>query len=104
MWLAVVLACSGGIALALGDIADRLLIRQAERTALGYVDFVRRSTPELETLFARGELTPDARQHLQRAQKLGDVFRFKMFDKNGHQLLLSDDLNTGTTAAPTRRE
>ena len=72
---------------------SRFLKREAERAALHYAEFVARTVPDLERVFDEGVLTEEAHSALLRSSRLGEVFRFKLFDRDGRQLLVSDDLD-----------
>ena len=71
----------------------KFLVQEAETTALHYADFISRTVPDLERVFAEGELTRDAHLALLRSRQLREVFRFKLFGRDGRQLLVSEDLD-----------
>ncbi|MGQ7846460.1 putative bifunctional diguanylate cyclase/phosphodiesterase [Granulosicoccus sp. 3-233] len=73
---------------------ERLLTQDAEHTALQYADFIAQIVPDLDRLFAHGELSAQAQEVLQRNTRLGDVFRYKLFDSNGQLLLTSDEIDS----------
>jgi len=59
--------------------------------------------PDLEAAFAGRGFSSAALEKLRWVRHLGDVFRFKLFDKQGRQLMVSDDLavdTVRTAAAP----
>ncbi len=98
-----------GVALCIG-LAGWLLMRVGERTlqdgaeqvALGHAQFMRDTTPELERLLDGGELAPSTREQLLRLRRLGEVFRFKIFDRQGRLLLVSDQLDQADPLAASR--
>jgi diguanylate cyclase (GGDEF)-like protein len=78
--------------------SERLLMRSAEATAVGYAHYVAEVTPGLTRLFETHRLDAESREQLKRLRRLGDVFRFKLFDREGQLILLSDDLDRETPA------
>jgi len=74
-------------------VADRELHTEAEHTALQWAQFVHDTTPELDALLAGQAPSPGALEHLARVARVGEVFRFKLFDAHGRLLLVSDALN-----------
>lgn len=73
-------------------VALEHLRQDAEHTALQYAELLEASVPGLEKLLTEGAPTTNVLEHLARLRNVGDVFRFKMFDRNGRQILVSDDL------------
>jgi diguanylate cyclase (GGDEF)-like protein len=93
VWSLAMLTALALAAYLLGRTADRLLARDAEQTALRYAQFITANVPSLDLLMASGVAEVDTLDALRRMRKLGDVFRFKLFDRSGRQLLVSDDLD-----------
>ncbi|WP_177345230.1 bifunctional diguanylate cyclase/phosphodiesterase [Pseudomonas sp. CC6-YY-74] len=79
-----------------------LLERDAEHTALFWAEFVGGSVRDLDTLLMQGELTDRAHEDLKRFQRVQEVFRFKMFNREGHTVLVSDDLDNPADSQPTK--
>ncbi len=75
-----------------------LLTRSAEATAMGYARYVSDVTPGLPALFDTHVLSPEVRDQLKRLTRLGEVFRFKLFDREGRLVLVSDDLDRDVKA------
>jgi diguanylate cyclase (GGDEF)-like protein len=78
----------------LGRTADQLLARNAEATAVNYAHYVAEVTPGLAGLLEGRGLRDNTYDQLMRLRHLGDVFRFKLFDRNGRLVLVSDDIDT----------
>jgi len=88
------LACA---ALALGGVmrgaaADQLR-RDAEQSAVSWAQFVSATVPDLERAFDGRGFSPPALEQLGRLRHITQVFRFKLFDRQGRQLLVSDHLD-----------
>ncbi|GHB11624.1 hypothetical protein GCM10007159_37310 [Modicisalibacter luteus] len=79
----------------------QLLERDAEQTAIFWAEFASSSVPDLDVLLTEGELTDDAHIQLKRFRQVEEVFRFKMFNREGHTMLVSDDLDNPAGAEPT---
>jgi diguanylate cyclase (GGDEF)-like protein len=76
------------------DHAGReLLEREAEQASVGYARYIGQAVPGLDALFDSGQAGADTLTELKRLRRMGDVFRFKLFARDGHQLLVSDDLD-----------
>ena len=70
-----------------------LLRADAEHVAHAWAQFAAGSIEELEPLLNGAPLTESARRDLLRHRKLQEVFRFKLFDRRGVPVLVSDDLD-----------
>ncbi len=73
--------------------SQRLLQRDAEHTALAWAHVVVASVEDLEPILSRHQLSDAARGDLQRLRNVQEVFRFKLFDRAGQTVLVSDDLD-----------
>ncbi|HET9823166.1 MAG TPA: bifunctional diguanylate cyclase/phosphodiesterase [Burkholderiaceae bacterium] len=100
--MALMLACLVLAALALRVIGERTLRGGAEQFAQSYVRFLRDTTPGLPRLIEAGELDEATRDQLARARRVGEVYRFKVFDREGRLLLASDDLDANDPLTATR--
>jgi diguanylate cyclase (GGDEF)-like protein len=103
--LALALLCGGLLLalLALRAIGERTLRGGAEQIATGYVKFMRDSAPGLDRLFETGRLDADTRDRLAGLRRLGEVYRFKVFDAQGQPLLASDHLDAADPPAASRQ-
>lgn len=72
--------------------SQRQLESAATDTASRWTQFALNSVPDLEQVFTGSGLTPSAREQLLRLRKVDEVFRFKLFDRTGRLVLVSDDL------------
>ncbi len=106
-WIAIVttFACLILVGLTLSAImryaSSQLLERDAEHTALAWAEFVSATVPDLEQLLTQGVLTQRAHEELKRFRHVQEVFRFKMFDRRGHAVLVSDDLDKPRGSPPS---
>ncbi len=73
--------------------SERLLKRGAEAKALGYARYLVDATPGLETFFDTHRLDAQSHEQLKQLRRLGDVYRFKLFDREGRRLLSSENLD-----------
>ena len=92
--LAGALACAM-VAWAMKTASRAQLRADAEHSALQWASYVRDTVPELDNIFAGGPLTPAAIEQLSRLRHLGEVFRFKLYDPHGRELLVSEQLGLG---------
>jgi diguanylate cyclase (GGDEF)-like protein len=80
----------------------QLLHVDAEHVAQAWAQFASGSIEELEPLLQGAPLGEATRRDLLRHRKVQEVFRFKLFDRQGVPVLVSDDLDKPTPAAPQR--
>jgi diguanylate cyclase (GGDEF)-like protein len=83
------------------EIAANELQQQAEQSALGWAQFASSSVPDLDQAFAGLGFSADARAQLRRLRHAVQVFRFKLFDPRGRQVLVSDELDAEASAPAT---
>ena len=77
------------------NLTTKHIIRvHAERSAHTWGEYIASNLPRLEQIASGAALTDGEREFLLRAAKIGDVFRFKLFDRFGRLRLISDSLNT----------
>ena len=91
----LVLLVAGGIFIA-NITAKQMIAAQAERTSLAWGAYISSELTRIEAIAAGAELNEAEKSFLRGVSHFGDVFRFKIFDKNGHLSLVSDQL--GATA------
>ena len=93
LWAACVLGGLGATVAVLRHAGQRQLEADAEHTAIQYAHFIANTVPDLDALFAHEGASAEAVVQMRRMRHAGDVFRFKLFDREGHLLLVSDDLD-----------
>ena len=78
---------------------ERLLFQDAVGAGRMWASYLAQSVTDLEQI-ARGERpSPASMTFFERAQKVGNVFRYKIFDASGHLRLVSDELTAFGTDA-----
>ena len=84
-------------AVALGGLlyaeCEQQLERTAERSAMRWAQFVDRSVPDLGLAFSGAGISGAAREQLARLRNSDDLFRFRLVDLTGRQVLSSDQLD-----------
>ena len=99
LWLAGSLAALLGIAAAMQYAAGAQLQADAEHAALKWAEFARDTVPDLDQAFAGDGFTDEALRQLCRLRQAGEVFRFKLYDREGATLLVSDELDRPRTSS-----
>jgi diguanylate cyclase (GGDEF)-like protein len=75
---------------------ERLLREDAETTGTVWAaDFAKRLT-DLPQILAGAPPSAESRRFIANASELGSIFRFKLFDARGRQVLVSDELDAPT--------
>ncbi len=82
---------------------DRAVAVDAERKAAQWAAYFIDTMPRIAALTETGALAADQLEVVATAEKLGDVFRFKLFDSNGGLVLVSDEAMFNLEA-PDERE
>jgi diguanylate cyclase (GGDEF)-like protein len=102
--LLVVAVAATGLALAwlVKGASAQLLRVDAEHAARAWAQFAAGSIDELEPFLQGAPLTEAVRRDLLRHRQAQEVFRFKLFDRQGVAVLVSDELDAPTPAAPQR--
>ena len=90
--LGAVMAVLAVVAL-IDHAANRLLQSEAEQAALQYAQTMGAAVIGLETLLAERVPSAQGLAQLRQLRRVGDVFRFKLFDRQGLLILVSDDLD-----------
>ena len=91
---ATMLFCLGvGGHLFLNQTADRIITERAERSSFAWASYVASRLDRVEAIAAGAELNRGELGFLRGIIGYGDVFRFKLFDIEGRQRLVSDDLS-----------
>ncbi|UCE32752.1 MAG: hypothetical protein JSW68_07660, partial [Burkholderiales bacterium] len=91
-WVLCLLIGIGAVVMLTRHLAENHLRGDAELTALRYADVIAASVPALDSLFAGDRPQPETLAQLRRLRAVGEIFRFKLFDRQGHTILVSDDL------------
>ncbi len=78
--------------------ANRIVATQAERTSLAWADYINTELPRMGEIAAGAPLTGEEEAFLAGVRRFGGVFRFKLFDRQGRLILVSD--SHGTVAQP----
>jgi diguanylate cyclase (GGDEF)-like protein len=81
----------GGIFFGVNYAVDRAVVVDAQDKAMHWADYFLGAMPDLDRLIASGEPTPAQNEVIEAAQKIGGVFRFKLYDTGARQKLVSDD-------------
>ena len=90
---------AGGGAVLTNRISDRLLRQDAEATAMAWAADLSTNLPDLPALIERRSPTPAALARLAMARGIGGVFRYKVYDREGSLVFVSDGLGrTGSDA------
>jgi diguanylate cyclase (GGDEF)-like protein len=92
--LLAALAAVGGVLLAIDRQADRHLAADAERAALGWARHIAANVPDIDLVFMGDLPTPQAQERLISLRGTAGLFRFKLYDKTGHLLLVSESVGT----------
>jgi diguanylate cyclase (GGDEF)-like protein len=101
-WIAGLALLLAATTLALRAAAERLVSGSAEHTAVRYAHNIAARLPELPQLFAGQRVGAETLADLKHLRALGDVFRFKLFSREGALLLVSDDLDLADPFKPSR--
>lgn len=92
----LVLLAVGGVFTA-NITANHIISGQAERTSLAWGAYISSELKRIDAIAAGAELTDNEENFLQGVSRFGDVFRFKIFDNDGHLSLISDQLGSLAT-------
>ena len=92
-WVAAVVLGVVSVAAVIDHAAEHLLENEAEHLALQYAQTLNTSVPDLDDLLADGAPTKAALTQLSRLRTAGDVFRFKLYGREGRLQMASDTLD-----------
>ena len=84
----------------LGRTADRITARQAEQAALAWAGFIATELDRIETIADGADLNEAESEFLIRVTDFGNIFRFKLFDRNGRLRLVSDEVGDPDFTTP----
>ena len=93
LWLVGLLAALLLLAAVIRALSQQHLRGDAETTALRYAEVVSATVPGLPGVFEGRGLQGETLEQLRRLRQVGEIFRFKLFDRDGRQVLVSDDLD-----------
>ena len=99
LWLLGLLAALAALGAVTSQLAERHLRGDAEATALRYAEVVAATVPELQAVFGGQAPQGETLDQLRRLRRVGEIFRFKLFDRDGRQVLVSDDLDRAAPVA-----
>ena len=85
------LLLGGGIYFGVNFAVERAVVANAEDKAHQWTDYFLSAMPGLDQLLAGAELTPAQDGIIETAQKVGDVYRFKLYSPAAKQVLVSDN-------------
>lgn len=91
-WLLGLVAALGLLGAVTRELGQQHLRGDAEVTALRYAEVVAATVPGLHAVFDGGVLHGETLDQLRRLRQVGEIFRFKLFDRQGRQVLVSDAL------------
>ena len=101
LWMLGLMAALALLGAVTRQLGQQHLRGDAEATARRYAEVVAATVPGLDAVFdgrgARGETL----DQLRRLRQVGEIFRFKLFDRQGRQVLVSDDLDSTAAGAAT---
>jgi diguanylate cyclase (GGDEF)-like protein len=92
------------MAMLLRGSAGYLLERDAEQAAMAWARLVEASVPDLEAIFEGRGASDPARRQLRNVLQAQEVFRFKIYDRAGHTVLTSDDLQAAPGQPAAEKE
>lgn len=78
----------------LNNLSERLVRQQAEREAIAWAGYIGSSLERIDEIAQGSAPTEDELSYLLRIREFGNIFRYKIFDSNGTQHLVSDDLTS----------
>jgi diguanylate cyclase (GGDEF)-like protein len=94
----------GGIYFGVNYAVDRAVREDARDKAGHWADYFIAAMPDLDRLIADGRLEPAQANVVETARKLGDVFRFKLYDAAARQVLVSDAIEEVDEESPDHND
>jgi diguanylate cyclase (GGDEF)-like protein len=89
---AAVIAAVAAIFAAIQGAAEDHLRVEAEQSALKWAEVIRDTVPDLDPLFRQAQVSPAGVRQLGELLRVNEIFRFKLYDKQGKPILVSDDI------------
>ena len=99
-WACGLVSALALLAWVMRDAAAEQLQRDTRQSALNWAHLAASTVPDLDDVFDGRGLTADALGQLKRLRHASQVFRFKLFDRQGRQILVSDDLDRSDVGTP----
>jgi diguanylate cyclase (GGDEF)-like protein len=93
LWLLGLLAALLLLGAVTRALSQQHLRGDAEATALRYAEVVSATVPGLAGVLEGRGVQGETLAQLRRLRQVGEIFRFKLFDREGRQVLVSDDLD-----------
>ncbi|HEY4202467.1 MAG TPA: bifunctional diguanylate cyclase/phosphodiesterase [Devosiaceae bacterium] len=81
---------------------EQAVIQDGDDKANHWSDYFLENMPDLDRLLVSGQLDPQQIEVIKAAEKLGDVFRFKLYDLKGGVVLTSDEARYEQEPAASR--
>ena len=100
LWVTGLAFAAVGLGWVVQAECERQLERTAERSAIRWARLADRTVPDLELAFSGAGITAAAREQLARLRRTDDLFRFRLVDRSGRQILDSKELDAAALAAP----
>ena len=100
LWVAAAVGGLAGLAAVMTRAADQQLQADAAHAALQWATFLVKHVHGVDHFLEEGKVTPELLEELREFHNAGEVFRFKVFDREGRLLLVSDDLDKGRIPGP----
>ena len=94
----------GAVIVGINYAVNHSVSANAEQKAQQWAKFFIEEMPNLNQLIATGRPDPIQLERVTSAAKIGDVFRFKLFDRQGHLTLVSDEVAYASEGATAREQ
>ena len=91
----------GGCNLILGRTIDGMVRTDAEQTATGWMKYLLQQVKDVEQIAEGQAASEESNAIIRQVALVGNVFRFKIFDGQGHLRLVSDALGRDWSNEPT---
>lgn len=91
--IAVVLAITTFYVTGISRVVDYVVSIDSERLASNWTSYLQVEMPKLDRLITTGIPTEEQLTQIRTAAQVGDIFRFKLFDETGRNVLISDELS-----------
>lgn len=92
----------GAVIVGINFAVNHAVSADAEQKAQHWAKFFIEEMPNLNQLITTGRPDPIQLERVTSAARIGDVFRFKLFDRQGHLTLVSDEVAYASEGATAR--